>query len=184
MTAPDRAAAAALDRADPLASFRDAFALPEGVIYLNGNSLGPLPRAAVARVADAVAREWGEGLVTSWNRAGWFDLPYRLGDMIAGLIGAAPGEVVMTDGAGIDLFKTVAAALALRPDRRVVVMEGSNFPTDNYVVQGLIGWLGRGHEIRFVEGAAIAGAIDEEVAAVVLTHVHYRHGHILDMPGL
>jgi kynureninase len=179
-----RAAAEALDRADPLSGFRDAFALPAGVIYLNGASLGPLPRAAVARVAQAVEREWGEGLVTSWNRAGWFDLPATMGDAIAGLIGAAPGEVVMTDSTGVNLFKALAAALDLRPDRRVVVMEGSNFPTDNYVAQGLTDWLGRGHSLRFAEKDGLEAAIDNDVAAVALTHVHYKSSHVLDLAGL
>jgi kynureninase len=180
----DRTAAARLDRADPLARFRGAFVLPEGGIYLNGNSLGPLPRAAVADVARAVESQWGQGLVTSWNSAGWFDLPGALGGRIAGLIGAAPDEVVMTDSTGVNLFKATAAALALRPGRRVIVMEGSNFPTNNYVVQGLAAHLERGHEIRFAEKDAIAAAIDEDVAAVVLTQVHYKHAHILDMAAI
>jgi kynureninase len=184
MTALDRAAAAELDRNDPLAPYRDAFSLPEGVIYLNGNSLGPLPREASARIAQAVEREWGEGLVTSWNRAGWFDSPARMGDQIAGLIGARAGEVLMADATGINEFKMVAAALALRPERRVVVMEGSNFPTDNYVVQGLLAWLDRGYSIRFAERAEIEAAIDEDVAAVALTHVHYKHAHVLDMKAI
>ncbi|SNS24365.1 Kynureninase [Sphingomonas laterariae] len=179
-----REAALALDAADPLADFVGAFALPEGVIYLNGNSLGPSPQAALDRLEQSAREEWSRGLVTSWNKAGWFQLPYQIGDRIAGLIGAAPGEVVMTDGVSLNLYRMVAAALALRPDRRVIVMEGSNFPTDNYVVQGLIGTLGRGHEIRFAEKDEIAGAIDADVAAVVLTQVHYKSSHILDMAGI
>lgn len=177
----ERSDAIALDRADPLAEFRDAFALPDKVIYLNGNSLGPMPRAAMERVARAVRDEWGKGLVTSWNAAGWFDSPSKMGDQIAGLIGADAGEVLMTDGTGLNLFKTVAAALSLRDGRRVVVMEGSNFPTDNYTVQGLTAWLGRGHEIRFAEKNEIEAAIDDNVAVVALTHVHYRYSHVLDM---
>ncbi len=135
-------------------------------------------------IAAAVEREWGEGLVTSWNRAGWFDLPTTMGDDIAGLIGAAPGEVVVTDSTGVNLFKALAVALDLRPDRRVVVMEGSNFPTDNYVVQGSWRRLGRGHQIRFAEKDDIEAAIDGDVAAVALTHVHYKSSHVLDMAGL
>jgi len=179
-----RAEAQAMDRADPLAAFVGAFDLPPGILYLNGNSLGPLPKAAAARIAHAVTEEWGKGLVTSWNKAGWFDLPTRLGDRIAGLVGASPGEVVMTDGTSINQFRAVAAALAQNPGRRVIVMEGSNFPTNTYVVQGLARWLGQGHEIRFAEKDALAAAITPDVAVVALTHVHYKTGHILDMPGL
>lgn len=179
-----RDAALALDAADPLAGFVGEFTLPEGVIYLNGNSLGPSPRAALDRLDQAARVEWSCDLITSWNRNGWFQQPYRIGDAIAGLIGAGPSEVVMTDGVSLNLFRMVAAALTMRPDRRVIVMEGSNFPTDNYVVQGLIETLGRGHEIRFAEKDEIAAAIDSDVAAIVLTHVHYKTGHILDMAGL
>ncbi|MGV3482686.1 MAG: kynureninase [Sphingobium sp.] len=179
-----REAALARDAADPLAGFIGEFTLPEATIYLNGNSLGPSPSAALARVNEAATEEWSRRLITSWNRSGWFQLPYRLGDRIARLIGANAGEVVMTDGTSINLFRMVAAALALRPDRRVIVMEGSNFPTDNYVVQGLIATLGQGHVIRFAEHDAIAAAIDSDVAVVVLTQTHYKTGHILDMAAI
>ncbi|WP_309646019.1 kynureninase [Phenylobacterium sp.] len=179
-----RAAAEALDAADPLAAFIDEFALPPGVIYLNGNSLGPSPKAALARVTQAATEEWSRDLITSWNRAGWFLLPYRLGDKIAGLVGAEAGEVVMTDGTSLNLFRMVATTLAMRPDRKVIVMEGSNFPTNNYVVQGLIETLGRGHEIRFAEKDEIADAITDDVAAVVLTQTHYKTSHILDMAAI
>ena len=179
-----RASAQALDAADPLAAFVGEFSLPEGVIYLNGNSLGPAPKAALARVEQSAREEWSEGLITSWNKAGWFALPYRLGDRVAGLIGAAPGEVVVADGTSLNLFRVVSAALALRPDRRVIVMEGSNFPTNNYMVQGLVASLGKGHEIRFAEKDALDAAIDHDVAAVVLTHAHYKTAHVLDMAGI
>jgi len=179
-----RAHAEALDAADPLAAFVGEFALPPGTIYLNGNSLGPAPKAAIARAGEVAETEWAEWLITSWNRAGWFALPYRLGDRIAGLIGAEAGEVVVCDGTSINLFRTVAAALALRPDRRVIVMEGSNFPTDNYVVQGLCETLGQGHAIRFAEKDEIAAAITDDVAVVVLTQVHYKTAHILDMAAI
>ena len=179
-----RAHALALDAADPLGALVDEFDIAPGTIYLAGNSLGPLPRAAATAVADAVHEQWGRGLVTSWNKAGWFDLPYRMGDRIAALVGADAGEVVMTDSTGINLFKMVAAATALRPDRRVIVMEGSNFPTNNYVVQGLTRWLGQGHQIRFVESAELADAITDDVAVVALTHTHYKSAHILDMAAL
>ncbi len=173
-----------LDREDNLAHFRSEFFLPEGVIYLDGNSLGARPLAALDRAREVIEQEWGSGLVRSWNEAGWWDLPRTLGDKIALLVGAEAGEVVVTDSTGINIFKIVAAALALRPTRRVIVMEGSNFPTDNYMVQGLIEHLGKGYEIRFVEEAQLATAIDEEVAAVLLTQVHYKSGRILDMPEL
>ena len=179
-----RASAQALDATDPLAAFVGEFSLPEGVIYLNGNSLGPAPKAALARVQQSAQEEWSRGLITSWNKAGWFALPYRLGDRVASLIGAAPGEVVVADGTSLNLFRVVSAALALRPDRKVIVMEGSNFPTNNYMVQGLTTSLGKGHEIRFAEKDALDAAIDDDVAAVVLTHAHYKTAHVLDMAGI
>ena len=180
----DKAHCDILDRDDPLAPLRDEFQLPEGVIYLNGNSLGPMPKAAAEAVRIAAEREWGEWLITSWNRAGWFDLPYKLGAGVAQLIGAEADEVTVSDATGLNLFKAAAMALSLNPARRVVVMEGSNFPTDNYMVQGLVDFLGRGHQIRFAEKDEIPAAIDETVAAVVLTHVHYRTAHILDMAAI
>jgi len=173
-----------MDAADPLAAFVTEFALPEGVVYLNGNSLGPAPKAALTRLAQAAQEEWADGLITSWNKAGWFALPYRLGDRVARLIGAGSGEVVLTDGTSLNLFRVVSAALALRPDRRVIVMEGSNFPTNNYIVQGLIESLGKGHHIRFAEKDALEDAIDEDVAAVVLTQAHYKTAHVLDMAAI
>ena len=131
----------ALDERDPLRPLRDLFQLPEGVIYLDGNSLGVLPRAAPGRVADAVTREWGDGLIRSWNTAGWYELPRRVGDKIGRLIGARPGEVVATDSTSVNLFKVLSAALHMAradaPQRRVLVSERSNFPTDLYIAQGL-----------------------------------------------
>ena len=121
----DRAACAALDRADPLAPLRDRFDLPEGMIYLDGNSLGAMPKGAAARAQDVVTREWGIDLIKSWNSAGWFDLPVRLGDKLAPLIGAAPGEVVICDSTSQNLFKVLSAAVALRPDRSVRVRCGA-----------------------------------------------------------
>lgn len=174
----------ALDRNDPLAAFRDQFSLPPGIIYLNGNSLGPMPTRAATRAAEAAIQEWGVGLIRSWNTAGWFAAPYALGDRLAGLLGADKGEMVVTDATGLNQFKAVAAAAALRPDRRVIVMEGSNFPTNNYMVQGLTQFLGQGHEIRFAEKDGILNAIDDDVAVVALTHVHYKSAHILDMDAI
>src|SRR5919112_3787458 len=131
----------ALDQADPLRPFRDRFLLPEGVIYLDGNSLGALPKATPARVAQVVEAEWGQDLITSWNKHGWIDLPRRVGDKIARLVGAAPGEVMVADSTSVNLFKLLAAALALRPDRRVLLSERGNFPTDLYVAEGLVALL-------------------------------------------
>ena len=172
------------DREDPLSVFRDEFELPANVVYLDGNSLGALPIAAKAIARRTVEQEWSDGLVRSWNDAGWYELPRRLGGKIAGIVGAAPDEVVMTDATGINLSKVMAAALALRPERRVIVMEGSNFPTNNYSVQGLLQLLGNQHEIRFVEADDLAEAITEDVAVLCLTHVHYKTGNLLDMAAL
>ena len=173
-----------LDSRDPLAGFRADFHLPEGLIYLDGNSLGVMPKSAKARALDVVEREWGEDLITSWNKNGWFHLAEKLGDKVAGLIGAGPGEVMVCDGTGLNLYKVMSMALDMRPDRKVIVMEGSNFPTDNYMAQGLIGQLDQGHEIRFAEKETILDAITEEVAVVSLTQVHYKTGHLLDMKAI
>ncbi len=173
-----------LDRDDPLAAFRAEFQLPADIVYLDGNSLGALPKAAVEIARRTVEQQWSRGLVTSWTDAGWYELPRRLGSKIAALLGAGPDEVVMTDATGINLFKVVAAALSLRPERQVIVMEGSNFPTNNYTVQGLIRLLGDRHSIRFVEADGIADAITDDVAVVCLTHVHYKTGHVLDMADI
>ena len=173
-----------LDRQDPLAPFRDEFFLPEGTIYFNGNSLGAMPHEAARRSREVVEQEWAVGLIGSMNSAGWFELPITLGRKIAPLGGAKPEEVVITDSTGIDLYKVLAAALQAQPERRVVVMEGSNFPTNNYMVQGLLAQLGDGYTIRFAEADNLMEAIDEDVAAICLTHVHYKTGHILDMAAL
>ncbi|GIV83242.1 MAG: kynureninase [Candidatus Roseilinea sp.] len=179
---PDsRAAAAALDAHDPLAAFRARFYLPEGVIYLDGNSLGPLPHEAQRRLAQVIAAEWGDGLIRSWNAAGWIALPQRIGDKLARLLGAQPGEVVAGDSTSINLFKALAAALTLRPDRRVIVSERDNFPTDLYMAQGLIALLGGGYALRLAAADEIADAIGADTAVVMLTHVNYRTGRMHDM---
>ena len=170
-----------LDQRDDLALFRDEFYLAEGVIYLDGNSLGAMPLSAKDRALDVVTREWGQDLITSWNKNNWFQLAEKIGDKIASLIGAGRGEVVACDATGINLYKLLSMALDLRLDRKVIVMEGSNFPTDNYTAQGLIKQLDRGHEIRFAEKDDILAAITEDVAVVSLTQVHYKTGHLLDM---
>jgi kynureninase len=180
-----RADCVRLDEADPLAGFRDEFTLPSGV-YLDGNSLGPRPRAAAARAAEVVEREWGQDLIGSWNTAGWWDLPVRLGDRLAPLIGGGPGTTVVTDTTSANLFKALAAALALQrtadPHRTVVVSERDNFPTDLYVAQGLAELLDRGHEVRLVDGPGdLVAALDERTAVVTLSHVNYRTGALWDL---
>ncbi len=174
------------DAADPLRPLRELFDLPPGVIYLDGNSLGPLPRATSARVAQAVTQEWGQGLIRSWNTAGWFELPRRVGDKIAGWVGAKPGEVVATDSTSVNLYKVLSAALSIaredQPRRRVVLSERSNFPTDLYIAQALC--QERGLELRLVTAQEIETALTPEVAVLMLTHVNYRTGAMHDMAAL
>lgn len=173
----------ALDAQDPLRNLRDLFTLPEGVIYLDGNSLGPLPKAAPERIARAVHEEWGQGLIRSWNTAGWFELPRRLGDKIARLIGAGPGEVVATDSTSINLFKVLSAALSVvaadAPARRTVISERSNFPTDLYIAEALC--RERGFVLQLLEAEQIPAALDDRTAVLMLTHVNYRTGAMHDM---
>jgi kynureninase len=167
-----------------VARFRDRFLLPEGIVYLDGNSLGALPKATPARLAEVIEAQWGQGLITSWNKHGWIDLPRRVGDKIARLVGAAPGEVMVADSTSINLFKLLAAALQLRPERRVLLSERGNFPTDLYVAEGLAALLARGHILKLVETEDVAGAIDEAVAVVFLTEVDYRTGRLHDMAAV
>jgi kynureninase len=174
----------ALDLADPLAEMRDRFFLPRGVIYLDGNSLGALPRTTRWRLNEVMQKEWGEGLIRSWNESGWIAAPQRVGDKIARLIGARPGEVIVADSTSINVFKTLAAALAMRPDRRIILSTPDNFPTDLYMAQGLIRQLGVGHELRLVESDELGESLTDEVAALMVTHINYQSGRILDMPGL
>jgi kynureninase len=174
--------ARALDACDPLREVRERFAVPEGVIYLDGNSLGPLPRATAARVADTVEREWGEGLIRSWNDAGWIDAPTRVASRIAPLIGAAPHEVIVTDSTSVNLYKLLAAALHARPDRRVILTEAGNFPTDLYVARSLAAMLGA--EVRTLPREQVLGALDESVAVLMLTHVHYTSAAMWDMQSV
>ena len=175
-----------LDALDPLAPLRAHFSLPPGVIYLDGNSLGVLPQATAARVAEVVTKEWGTDLIKSWNTAGWFDMPQRLGNKIARLIGAGQGEVVATDSTSINLFKVLSAALHMAaadaPGRKLVVSERSNFPTDLYIAESLC----RQHGLRLqlVEPEEITAALTSEVAVLMLTHVNYRTGAMHDMPAV
>ena len=172
----------ALDREDPLRPFRERFELPAGLIYLDGNSLGALPRATAARLADVTRREWGQDLIGSWNRNGWVDIPQRVGDKIGRLIGAAPGQTVAADSTSINVYKALSAALQLQPQRRVIVSERGNFPTDLYIAEGLIAQLGVGHELRLIDSPEdLPAALDADVAVVMLTHVNYRSGRLWDM---
>jgi kynureninase len=184
-----REQALALDRDDPLAPLRNRFALNPHVIYLDGNSLGVAPLAAAARAQAVIGEEWTDGLIRSWNTAGWFALPRRLGDKLAPLVAAAAGEIVVTDTTSINLYKLLSAALRLAAAhddrRRVIVSERANFPTDLYIAQGLIEQLDRGHTLRLVDDPSdLPDAIDDETAVVMLTHVNYRTGYMHDMHAL
>ena len=172
-----------LDAQDPLRRLREQFSLPDGVVYLDGNSLGALPRSAAARVAQAVTEEWGNGLIRSWNSAGWFDLPQRLGDKIATLVGAAKGSVVATDTTSINLYKVLSAALDIAaqdsPQRKQVLSEHSNFPTDLYIAEALC--KERGYALHLIEATQLDAALTDQVAVLMLTHVNYRTGAMFDM---
>lgn len=180
----DRRDCLELDRLDPLAPWRDRFECPPGVVYLDGNSLGALPRATAPRLAGVIQEEWGTGLIRSWNSAHWIDAPSRIGDKIARLIGAEPGEVIAADSTSVNLFKLLGGAVRLRPDRPVILTEEENFPTDLYVAQGLVGLLGGAHALHTVDRAELDRALDDEVAVLALTHVDYAGGAVLDMPRL
>ena len=171
-----------LDAGDPLAIYRERFDLPEGVIYLDGNSLGCLPKATAGRLEEVVREEWGRDLIRSWNSAGWIDLPAKVGGKIAPLIGAKPHEVIVADSVSVNLFKLISAALAMRPGRKVVLSEPGNFPTDIYMIQGLEnqGLATR----RLAAREQLHAALDEDVALLLLTHAHYKTGELFDMVEL
>ncbi len=160
------------------------FDIPEGVIYLDGNSLGPLPKAVPARVAEAVTGEWGAHLIKGWNVDGWMAQPSRVGDLVGRLIGAPAGSVVMGDTLSIKVYQALSAALQMRSERRVILSDNGNFPTDLYMAEGLVRQLGHGHELRVVDPEAVAEAITEEVAVVMLTQVDYRTGRMHDMAAI
>ena len=171
-----------LDAADPLAPYRDRFALPAETIYLDGNSLGCLPKDTPARIAEVVGEEWGRDLIGSWNTADWIVMPQRIGGKIAPLIGAAPHEVIACDSVSVNLFKLIAAALQMQPGRKTVLSEPGNFPTDLYMIEGLEkqGLATR----RLAERDRIMEALDEDVALLLLTHTHYKTGAVFDMAEL
>ncbi|MFF3670628.1 kynureninase [Microtetraspora malaysiensis] len=181
MVTASRADCYALDLEDPLRDMREEFSLPSGVTYLLGNSLGALPKRTAAKVAHTVETEWGRDLGASWNTAGWWDLPQTTGDRLARLIGAGPGEVLAGDSTSTNIFKVMAAALPLRPGRRVIVSDLENFPTDRYVVEGVARALGS-YEIRDI--GSLDEALGDDVAAVLLSHVDYRTGALRDMDAV
>ena len=174
------------DAQDPLRYLRNQFSLPQGLIYLDGNSLGALPKTAATRIAEVVTQEWGVGLIGSWNKADWFEQPQHLGDKIARLIGANPGEVLATDSTSINLYKVLSAALSIAahdaPGRKVIVSERSNFPTDLYIAESLC--KERGLRLHLVEAQEIHAALNSDVALLMLTHVNYRTGAMHDMKAV
>ena len=163
---------------------RAAFHLPDGVIYLDGNSLGPLPVAAGERLTRMLTQEWGDQLIRGWNTAGWYVQPRKVGDRVARLIGAAPGTVVMGDTLSIKVYQALSAALDFVPERRVVLSDSGNFPSDLYIAQGLLASLGRGYELKVVEPEEVEAAIDDKVAVTLITEVDYRTGRLHDMKRL
>lgn len=176
----------ALDRHDCLRPLRDLFELPAGLIYLDGNSLGALPRESAERVTQAIRLQWGHDLIKSWNSAGWFELPQRVGDKIALLVGARPGELLAADSTSVNLYKVLWSAIdratQLSPHKRVIVSERSNFPTDLYIAQSLC--RANGLQLKLVEAHEIEAALDDQVAVLLLTHVNYRTGAMHDMKAL
>ncbi|MBL8556160.1 MAG: kynureninase [Phenylobacterium sp.] len=177
-----RADAEALDRDDPLRRSRELFELPKGVIYLDGNSLGPIPRSVYPTMEDLLLRQWGQDLITSWNKAGWIEAPQRVGGKIARLIGARATEVVVADSTSVNLYKLAAGALSLRPGRRKIVTEAGNFHTDVYVLEGLARLAGATLEV--LPRAEVLGAIGDDTALVMLTHVHYATAEVWDMAAV
>ncbi len=176
---------AALDAADSLAGLRDLFSLPEGKIYLDGNSLGALPTAALARVEQVVRQEWGHDLISSWNSNDWINLPQIVGEKIARLVGASPGQVISCDNISINLFKLIITALQLQPGRRVILTQEDNFPTDLYITEGVSGLLGEQRcTTRTMPADQLLEAMDTDVALLLLTQVNFRDGRLHDMEAI
>lgn len=175
---------AALDAADPLAPFRERFHLRDGLIYLDGNSLGALPKATGERLAEVIGGEWGEGLITSWLGARWSTAPRRIGDKIGRLLGANPGEIVATDSTSVNIFKALTAALSLRRERSVILSEATNFPTDVYMMQGIEAFSGGRVKAITVAPDDVVDALNDDVAVLLLTQVHYKSGRVRDMAAV
>lgn len=169
------------DATDPLRTFRERFVLPEGVIYLDGNSLGALPVATAPRLAEVVQREWGQDLIRSWTSHDWIGAPARIGGKIAPLVGAQPHEVIVADSTSVNLYKLIVAALGAQPGRTVVLSEPGNFPTDLYMIEGALRTMQAGHRMALVEREHVADAITSDTALVLLTHVHYKTADVYDM---
>lgn len=163
---------------------KEAFILPDGVIYLDGNSLGPMPKAVAARVQSMLQDEWGEMLIRGWNTAGWMDQPSRVGEQVARIIGAEAGSVVMGDTLSLKVFQALAAAVKMNPERRVILSDTGNFPSDLYMAEGLVGLLEQGYELRTVAPEEVANAVDDSIAVVMLTQVDYRTGRMHDMNAM
>lgn len=172
------------DLGDPVSSFRDRFEIPDGVIYLDGNSLGCLPKATRERINDVVAREWGQDLIRSWNTNDWINAPTRIGDKIAKLIGANAGEVIVGDSTSINVFKCLTACLQLNSDRNVLLTETGNFPTDAYMTEGLAAIAPDRIRARMVEPDSVITSLDNTTAALLLTHTHYKTGRVRDMKAI
>lgn len=169
-----------LDLEDPLAHCRELFQLPEGLLYFDGNSLGPMPLATRRHLPEVLDEQWGTSLIRSWNDHSWIDLPRRVGVKIAPLVGAASHEVVVADSTSVNLFKGLAAALDLRRGRSVILMDDGQFPTDLYIGEGIGNWVS-GVRLRRVPRGELSASLDEQVAVVCLSHVDYRTGELLDM---
>jgi kynureninase len=180
----DLAAIADLDAHDRLRHFRDEFQLRDGLIYVDGNSLGALPRATAARVAEAVSAEWGEGLITSWLGAEWSTAPRRIGDKIASILGALPGEIIASDSTSVNIFKALTAAVSLRPNRSIILSESTNFPTDVYMMQGIEAFSAGRLRAETVEPDALLDRLNDDVAVLLLTQVHYKSGLVRDMAAV
>ena len=186
MTAiPDLAAVEAMDARDTLRGMRDRFILPDGLIYLDGNSLGAASKSAFAEIDKAAKKEWSQNLIRAWNRDGWFDMPVELGDRIGRLIGAASGQTVVADTTSVNIYKALHAALGLRPDRTTIVAEGGSFPTDLYMAEGVASTRpGTVLRLEGVDAPAIEDLIDDRVAVVLVNHVNYKTGELRDMAAL
>ena len=184
MPAVTRADCRQWDKDDPLAVFRDQFELPPDVIYLDGNSLGALPRTTLAQVTNTVEQQWGQDLIRSWNQHDWINWPVTIGAAIAPIIGAQAHEVIVCDSTSINLFKLLSAALKLQSNRYKIVSERNNFPTDLYIMQGITELFDGRVQLQLCEKHELLDAIDEETAVVALTHVDYRSGEVFDMAGI
>jgi kynureninase len=173
-----------LDDSDPLASFRDRFVIPDKLIYFDGNSLGLMPKSAKPRMLQVLEQEWAQDLITSWNKHGWFHEPLKLGDRLARLMGGGAGNMVVADAISINLFKLLTAAITLRPDRKVILSDTGNFPSDLYVAQGLNNFLNNSHSLQLVAPEDVLDAIDETIAVVMITEVDYRTSRKHDMKAV